>query len=194
MVEQAERMAVLADRLPGILKGDDRPQDNKERLVFARMCFNSTRYAAAVRLYAEALESEPGLVRDREAYHNHRAAWAAALAAVGRGKDVPTPDDGQKVRLRGQSLIWLKAELAAWADVAASGPPPTRIEAFHTLRGWRMDFNLPSVREPEALAKLPAGERKEWEAFWAEVETVISRVAASGNRSLDLHNEDEDIK
>ena len=135
MVELAERMAVLADRLPGILKGDDRPRDNAERIVFAQMCFDTRRYAAAARLYAEALESDAGLVRDREAGHRYRAACAAALAAAGRGKDDPSPDDGQKVRLRGQALAWLKAELAAWADAVASGPPQTRFEAFHTLRG-----------------------------------------------------------
>ena len=181
MVELAERMAVLADRLPGILKGDDRPQDNAERMVFARMCFDTKRYATAARLYAEALESDAGLVRDREARHYYRAACAAALAAAGRGKDDPPPDEGQKVRLRGQALVWLKAELAAWADAVASGPPQTRFEAFYTLPAWRGDGRLASVREPEALAKLPVAERKEWEAFWAEVEAVIKRAAASGN-------------
>src|SRR5262249_44660822 len=124
---------------------------------------------------------DAGLVRDRGARHYYRAAHAAALAAAGWGKDEPSPDDGQRVRLRGQALAWLKAELAAWADAVASGPPQTRFEAFHTLSAWRRDRYLPSVREPEALAKLPEAERKEWEAFWAEVEAVIKRAAASGN-------------
>jgi Flp pilus assembly protein TadD len=179
MVELAERMAVLADRLPGILKGDDRPGDNAERMVFARMCFGTRRHATAARLYAEALESDAGLVRDREARHRYGAACAAALAAAGRGKDDPAPDDGQKVRLRGQALAWLKAELAAWADAVASGPTQTRFEVFHRLRAWRLDGYLASVREPETLARLPVAERKEWEVFWAEVETVIKRAAAT---------------
>jgi hypothetical protein len=59
---------------------------------------------------------------------------------------------------------------------------------------WRSDAYLPSVREPEALARLPLAERKEWEAFWAEVEAVIKRVGASGKRSHDLLDENEDIR
>jgi tetratricopeptide (TPR) repeat protein len=132
-VELAERMVVLADRLPGILKGDDRPRDNAERILFARMCFDTKRYAAAARLYAEALESDPGLVRDRRAGHCYRAVRAAALAAAGLGKNEPPPDEGQKVRLRGQALARLKADLAAWDVAIASGPPQTRSEAFFTL-------------------------------------------------------------
>jgi hypothetical protein len=31
------------------------------------------------------------------------------------------------------------------------------------------------------VAKLPEAERKEWEAFWAEVEAVIKRAATPGN-------------
>ena len=89
---------------------------------------------------------------------------------------------------------WLKAELAAWADAVASGSPQTRFEVFYTLHAWRRDGHLASVREPEALARLPVAERKEWEAFWAEVEAVIKRAAASGNRSHDLHDEEEDIR
>jgi hypothetical protein len=181
MVELAERMVVLANRLPGILKGDDRPGDNAERLVFAQMCFGTKRFAGAARLYAEALESDAGLVQDREARHRYRAACAAARAVAGRGQDDPAPDDGQKVKLRGQALAWLKAELAAWADSATPGSTQTRQDPFWMFQGWRSDGNLASVREPEALAKLPVAERKEWEALWAEVEAAIKRAAASGN-------------
>jgi Flp pilus assembly protein TadD len=192
MVEEAEQMAVLAPRLPGILKGDDPPRDNTERLVFARMCFDTKRYTTAARLYAKALEFDAGLVQDRKAWHRFKAAWAAALAATGRGKDEPSLDEGQKGRLRGQALVWLKSELA---DAVASGPAQTRLEeAYYRLLAWRSDGRLAYVREPEALARLPQGERKQWEAFWAEVEAMIKRAAVSGDRSHDFHAEDEDIK
>jgi serine/threonine-protein kinase len=194
MVELAERMVVLADRLPGILKGGDRPRDNAERILFAQMCSDTMYYAAAVRLYAEALESNPGLVRDRAARHCYGAGRAAALAAAGRGNDEPPPDDAQKVTLRGQSLVWLKAELAAWDDAIASGPPQTRSEAFHTLRRWRQDWRLASVRESEDLAKLPMAERKKWEALWVEIEAVIQRAATSENQRHDVLDENEDIR
>jgi hypothetical protein len=125
-------------------------------------------------------------------------------------KDDPAPDDGQKARLRGRALVWLKAEVAAWAKVVDSGPPRAdlaawekvfgagpqlaRAAAFNTLSAWRYDGSLASIREPDALARLPLAERKEWQAFWAEVEATIKRVATSGNRSHDLHDENEDIR
>jgi hypothetical protein len=194
-VKETDQMVGLAPRLPGILKGDDRPRDNAERLVFVQMCLDTKRYATAARLYAEALESDPRLVQDREAWHRSGAAWAAALAATGRGKDEPSLDEGQKVRRRDQALVWLKAELA---DAVASGPAQTRVSAYWRLCEWRNDDRLACVREPEALAKLPLAERKQWEAFWAEVEAMINamikRDAASANQSHDFHAENQDIE
>jgi hypothetical protein len=32
------------------------------------------------------------------------------------------------------------------------------------------------VREPDALAKLTQGERKDWQAFWAEVDRVLKKA------------------
>jgi tetratricopeptide (TPR) repeat protein len=210
MVELAERMAALAGRLPGILKGDDRPRDNAERILFARICFDTKRYAAAERLYAEALASDPGLDRKREEFHCFRAACAAAVAAAGWGQDDPSPDDGEKARLRGRALFWLKADLAAWAKVVDSGPTRAdlgawekvfgagpqlaRGAAFYTLSDWRIDGRLAIVREPEALAKLVEAERKEWKAFWSEVEAMTKRIATAENRSHDLLDENEDIR
>jgi tetratricopeptide (TPR) repeat protein len=207
-VEETERMVKLAPRLPGVLKGDDRPRDNAERLVFVQMCLETKRYATAARLYAEALESDPRLVRDRQAWHRLEAARTAALAATGRGEDEPSVDDGQKGRLRRQALVWLKAELA---DAVAAGPAQTRLgeasytrleEAYYQLLWkWRGDGQLACVRELEALARLPLTERRQWEAFWAEVEdmikraeAMIKRAPASASQSRDSHAEDGDIK
>jgi hypothetical protein len=93
------------------------------------------RYATAATLYAEAIELDAGLVRDLRAGPCRKAARAAALAVYGRGKDDPSPDDSQKVKLRGQALAWLKAELAAWADSVTPGSTQTRHDAFYMLRG-----------------------------------------------------------
>src|SRR5262249_6029987 len=40
-VHEAERLAALADRLPAILRGDDRPKDNAERLAAAQVCYDT---------------------------------------------------------------------------------------------------------------------------------------------------------
>jgi Flp pilus assembly protein TadD len=192
-VELAERKANLADRLLAILKGADQTRDNAERLDFARMCRDTMRYAAAARLWAEALETDSGLGQDREAQYFYQGARSAALAAAGRGKDDPLPHDDEKTRLRGQALVWLKAELAVWAKVIDSDPHRTdlaawekvfgagsksaRAAAFYTLREWRRNSDLSSVREPEALAKLTESERKQWQALWAGVDELRKRAS-----------------
>src|SRR5262249_43992387 len=135
-VAWAERRANLADRLPGILKGTDRPRDNAEKLDFARMSLDTMRYAAAARLWAEALEADPGLGPDRKSWHLYRAARAAALAAAGRGRDDPLPDNCERVRLRGQALAWFKSDLVAWAKVVDSSPS-VRTDVFYALLDWR---------------------------------------------------------
>ena len=126
-VAEAERLAALAARLPAVLKGEDRPKDVAERLAIAQMCYDTKRYAAAARFWAEALAADPKLGDDRQAGHRYNAACAAALAAAGQGTDDPKPDDAARAKLRGQALDWLKAERAAWAKVldsgGRSGPP-----------------------------------------------------------------------
>jgi tetratricopeptide (TPR) repeat protein len=174
-VAWAERRANLADRLPGILKGTDRPRDDAEKLDFARMSLDSLRYAAATRLWAEALEADPGLGQDRKSRHLDRVARAAALAAAGRGRDDPLPDNDERVRLRGQALVWLKSDLAAWAKVVDSSPS-VRTEVFYALLEWRSSSDFASVREPEALVKLPEAERKQWQAHWARVDALFKRA------------------
>ena len=84
-------MAALADRLPAILKGDDRPRDNAERLALAQMCYDTKRHAAAARLWAEALAADPKLGDDRQAQHRYNAACAAALAAAGGARTTRPP-------------------------------------------------------------------------------------------------------
>ena len=46
-----ESLAALAERLPAILKGEDRPKDHAERLDLAQMCMDKKLYAAALRFW-----------------------------------------------------------------------------------------------------------------------------------------------
>ena len=53
---------------PGRAQGRrTRPTDDAERLAFAQMCYDTKRYAAAARFWAEALEADPKLGDDRQA-------------------------------------------------------------------------------------------------------------------------------
>src|SRR5262249_30337203 len=122
-VAEAERLAVLAARLPTLLKAEDHPKDVAERLALAQMCYDTKRYAAAGRFWAEALAADPKRGDDHRIGHRYNAACAAALAAAGQATADPKPDEAARTKLRGQALDWLKAELAAWAQVLDVGDP-----------------------------------------------------------------------
>jgi hypothetical protein len=50
------------------------------------------------------------------------------------------------------------------------------VEAVKMLQHWQADSDLAGIRDPEALAKLPEAERKEWQALWAEVDALIAKA------------------
>jgi serine/threonine-protein kinase len=179
-VAEAEKLAALAERLPAILRGTATPADSAERLAFAQMLYNTKRYAGAARLWSEALESDPKLADDRQVQHRYSAACAAALAAAGKGKDEPPPDSAAKAKLRGQALDWLQAERAAWARVLDADGAQARSVVAQNLRHWQADSDLAGVRDRDALAKLPADERRAWEALWEDVEARLKSAARPG--------------
>jgi tetratricopeptide (TPR) repeat protein len=176
---EAERDLALADRLAAVLRGEDKPADNAERLAFARMAHQRKHFAAAVRLWAEALASDPQLGGDRRAGYRYSAACTAALAGSGQGTDDPKPDGAARARLRGQALDWLKAERAAWAKVLDAGDARARSVVAQNLRHWQANSDLAGVRDRDALAKLPADERRAWEALWKDVDALLKGAMTS---------------
>jgi serine/threonine-protein kinase len=176
LIRGIEQQIRLAARLPAILKGEDRPTDNDERLALAQISYDTKRFAASAKFWAEALEADTKLADDRRAQHRYNAACAAALAAAGQGVDDPAPDAAAKAKLRAQALAWLKAERAAWSDILASDGPKLRAAVAPILRHWKQDPDLAGVRDPDVLAKLPVEEREAWRALWAEVDTVLNQA------------------
>jgi tetratricopeptide (TPR) repeat protein len=171
-VADAERMAALADQLPEILKGRVQPRDATECLTYARMAYEINRPAAAARLWARAMESDPTLGDDLAVAHRYNAACAAALAGCGKGRDDPPPDDATRANLRGLALNWL------WADL---GPRSKQLEtdaaeARRALTDWKGDPDLAGVRDSNALDNLPDKEQKEWRALWADVDSLLKKA------------------
>ena len=175
-VRDAECAVALSRRLPAVLAGDDTPKDPAEWLAFARLCSETGRHAAATRLYADALRAEPKLAGDRRARHAYAAASSAALAGCGKGKDVPSPDQAARARLRGQALDWLRGELLAWSKALDKGEAAVRDTVREVLEYWKADPNLAAVREPARIAELPDGERPAWRALWADVEALLNNT------------------
>jgi serine/threonine-protein kinase len=171
-VRDAEGLVALDQKLPAVLKGEARPAGAAEQLGLADVCCLTKRYAAAARFYGNAFAADPKPADDLRAGHRYNAACCAALAAAGRDADTPKPDDKERTRLRGQALSWLRADLAAWAEVA------DRALVRRKLAHWQQDTDLASVRGQEALAALPAEERAEWDRLWADVAGLLLRLDA----------------
>ena len=206
--------APLDARLASIVGGES-PKDNAERLALAQRAYDTQRYAAAARLWGEALELEPTIGDDRQKQHRYNAACAAVLAAntaapapiqrnalEGQGRksdeggqvttlspsltaaegqggraDLPFDDDA-KAKLRAQALDWLKAELATWTKLVESAAPEQRAAIAQILQHGQVDADLASVRDADALAKLPEAEQKPWQMLWADVDALLAKAKA----------------
>jgi len=173
---ETEPMAAVQGMLPALLKGDYQPQANDERLALAYLCKYKRRYRASAGLYADAFAADPRTAADLKAAHRYYAGCSAALAAAGQGEDAARLDDKEKARLRQQSLDWLRADLVLRTRQLESDRPADRAEVQVKLRHWQKDRALADIRDKDALAKLPAEERAEWEKLWADVAALLKKA------------------
>jgi hypothetical protein len=61
--------------------------------------------------------------------------------------------------------------LAYWKNTLGS-VPGARDKVKQTLADWLNDRDLGCLRESAELEKIPAEERKDWQALWAEVTSL----------------------
>ena len=185
MLARTQAYLKMEPRLPAVLKGEARPKDASETILYARMCRSLKRYATSVRFLEEAFADDPSLIEDQDCGRIY-AAKCAVLAGCGQGKDDPPLDEPARARLRKKGLNWLREELAKGRTLVEKDPKllpgprgkrHSRADAFSELRqkfvGGSSYRDLNEVRYPEGLAKLPDAEREEWQAFWAEVEALV---------------------
>jgi serine/threonine-protein kinase len=170
------RLAAAAPKLPALLKGTHRPKDNAERLALADACGLRRRNLEAARLYAEAFAADPRAADDLKALYRYAAASAAAQAAAGHDPDAARLDARGRARWRNQALDWLRADLALWQKQLEGARVEDRRQAQDMLRWWQQDPDFAGVRGPEALARLPEGERRPWQALWRDVATVLAKA------------------
>jgi WD40 repeat protein/serine/threonine protein kinase len=153
-----------------------KPANNAEHLRFAQLAYNHKRFVAATQLWSEALASDPKLTDDPLMRYRYYAARAACMAAAGQGRDEPPLDDAAKAKLRRQALDWMSADLTGWGRLLESGAPQHQPTVVQILSQWQQDANLASVREAEALAKLPAGESKAFTQLWTDVAELLKKA------------------
>ena len=196
-VLRREAESMLLPDLPAFLQGKYQPRDNDERLALLGICQSQGRNGLAAQLYVDAFAADPGLADALTADCFHRAlregdphnrievlktearylaARCAASAGCGRGEDGPKLNDVERNRWRNQARRWLRDDLTAWIKALDGGleSAPDLVTRMLTL--WQVDPDLAELREPDALIKLPAEERREWIAIWTQIRTVITRA------------------
>jgi tetratricopeptide (TPR) repeat protein len=175
LLQQCRMMNRFEARLPAVLEGRLKPADGNQAINYAFLCLHRERFAKAAELYAEGFAANPKLAGQSRTL----AAQAAAQAGCGRGKDAAGLKEPERVRLRGQALAWLREEFEAQAGILDNGPPAARGQALSLLRSMLRQPHFDAVRSPEALARLPEVEAREWAAFW---ERVRQRVKSAGGQ------------
>jgi hypothetical protein len=132
----------------------------------------SKRYALGARLYEWAVKKYPVIAQANTFYGCYEAQCAAY---AGTGADPSVTDPAGQARYRKLALEWLRVEMAEWRTKLRGRDATSGASGRRALQLWTMDPHLAAVRDPAALAKLPEAERKEWEAFWAEVRRLLVR-------------------
>jgi tetratricopeptide (TPR) repeat protein len=179
-IKETKAQVALDAKLALVLTGEAAPASPVERADMAELCLtHRERYVMAARYFTEAFAGNPILTLFPGGQRRFNAARAAALAAAGKGVDAGQLDDKERARWRAQALEWLKADLAAWTHALDNNPARTRAPLQSSLESWQNHAQLVSVRDTEALAKLPATERAAWEKLWIEVERLLRRARES---------------
>jgi serine/threonine-protein kinase len=170
-----------------LISGEFLTEDGARRLTPGVMRYDTKRYGAAARLYAEAFRAEPGLADDLKAWHRYNAACYASLGAVAaQGEGAAKLDAGERAWLRKQALDWLRADLKAWIKLLENGQPTAGAEVLATMKHWQQDSDLAVTRDTAALAKLPAEERAAFTRLWADVANLLKKAAAASTKASKL--------
>jgi serine/threonine-protein kinase len=170
-----EAEARILPNLPAFLGGSYQPRDNDERLALLGVCQFRGLYGAAARLYADAFAADPALA-DATPESRFHAARCAAVAGCGRGEDGKDLSEAERLRWRTQAHEWLRADLTALLGWLDGDPAARRVAVRQALTRWRGEPDLASVREPDALDRLGADERKDFLALWADVSAAVART------------------
>ena len=125
----------------------------------------------------EALAASPQLdTGDVRSFYDHvqrvvpwQPRWRAVLLADGHGPEANGVSDAEKVALWRDALAWLRADLERWKAAP-------RLAGLKAVNHADTHDDLLAVRDPARRDRLPADERADWAAFWAEVKAFRERV------------------
>jgi serine/threonine protein kinase/Flp pilus assembly protein TadD len=174
-VKHCESLVALESRLPLVFE-DSASATANELLQMASMCQQyQKRYATSVRLYRQAFEADPKLVRNFVQQHRYNAACAAALAGTGQDAKELTPKSDRPA-LRGQAHDWLQADLNVCAQLVKDGKAASILFVEALLAHWQADTDFIRVRDTSSLANLPEAEQAAWRKLWADVDQLQKQI------------------
>jgi tetratricopeptide (TPR) repeat protein/cbb3-type cytochrome oxidase subunit 3 len=176
-VQDTQTQLRVDEQLTSVLEGKGLPKNAAERIAFARLCQQPFRqhYKLSVRFYEEAFAAEPNLAGGKQPSDDrYNAACAASLAGCGQGMDARDTPMEERLRFRQQALAWLKEEFTARQRHYTNDPEKHRTWFIMGLRHWLNDQDFAGVRDPKALAKVPASERQAWEELWANLAETLA--------------------
>jgi len=175
-LRQCERLLALEAKLPSVLKGEQQPADDDERLDLAEICRSRRRYVAAARLSRDAFAHRAHLADDLQSGDRYSAAGSAARAGCGLGEDAKDLDDMERAGWRKQALTWLRADLNQRAKQLDGGKAEDRKAVRRDVAILAEGRRLAGVRDTAELAKLPADEQEAWRKFWMDVQSVLDKA------------------
>jgi tetratricopeptide (TPR) repeat protein/WD40 repeat protein/tRNA A-37 threonylcarbamoyl transferase component Bud32 len=171
-LEELEALLRLERELPDIAKGERKPANFQEGIRFAKLCRFKQHYGAALRLYEQAFAGDPDAAKKLGAGDLTILARTALLASAGKGSDPPPEADRPKYRAK--ALAWLQHLVKTQREALEKDFNANRNSCQINLHVLLQHKDLAPVRPP-ALNNFPAAERKEWESFWDEVETLLEK-------------------
>jgi serine/threonine-protein kinase len=175
-VLRREAEGLILPDLPAFLAGKYEPKDNDERLGMVGACQFLGHHRAAARLYTNVFAAEPKLTGDPDTKNHFYAGRAAVQVGCSRGADAAEADDAERAAWRKQGLKWLRVLLTAWVKWLDGDPAARRVTTRQALTRWREDPELACIRDQAELEKLPPNERKDFAAFWADLNALIART------------------
>ena len=130
---------------------------------------------AAVAVFEDLVRRNQSWALDPRTEVRYGAAYAAARAGTGQGRDTLSPD--ARAGYRRQALDWLRADLTAYRRGFAPDPNFAPVATDKVMQHWLTDPDLSLVRNPIAVGLLPADERVGWKALWADVRRLRDEAA-----------------
>lgn len=157
-------------RMIAKIQSSDEKVGPKQILGLANFANESMDFLVATELLERLLSENPAMNAERRAQLGYNAACNAVLAAAGESLQ---QSDFDAPELRQKALEWLSEAIGFWQQLATKDPQQISVIQT-TLKHWKRDLDLASVREAECLTKLSKGQRIGWEEFWMQVDELLS--------------------